>query len=302
MLTQVKSLAMASEEQEETVEGSGHTEPSAEAAPVIEPRKESEQPNPCWSERITEEFRLRQARPLGLAEYDDRQLEPDYNGSEAGRSAGYRSVEVISARAASPLPTGEAQGPSGTAREGVSSDVPSVSSRSRSPIREDFASMKEMLVSFGGAIASLAEEHRTTQRRSARVEELKSGSNSSMRTGREEGEGEGAGVGSVHTPVGPQVFSLDEGDILRAEAEGRDGILPLEDWVQDSVRLEDIPLDPPVYDNVSNQQEIISGGLNQVNPGMMYRDPGFDAHNLAQAGVGGFQRRKGFEVHTIRPR
>ena len=232
---------MASDELGNTTEGSGHLEPAVEVATAEEPRGESELPNPFWSERATEEFRLRQARPLELAEYDDRQLEPDYNGSEAERSAGYRSVDVVSARAASPLPTGEAQGLLGAPREGVSSGVPSVSSRSRSPIREDFATMKELLVSFGGAIASLAEEHRTTQQRLARVEELKSGSNSSMRTGREDGEVEGAGIENVLIPVGPQVFYLDEGDRLKEDSTRREGGLPLEDWEQPPLRLEDIP-------------------------------------------------------------
>ena len=51
----------------------------------------TEQPNPFWSERASDEFRLQQARPLQLAEYDDRQAEPDY-GSDTARSGGYASV------------------------------------------------------------------------------------------------------------------------------------------------------------------------------------------------------------------
>ena len=55
----------------------------------------TDQPNPFWSERASDEFRLRQARPLGLAEFDDVQLEPDYQASEAGRSAGYASARLL---------------------------------------------------------------------------------------------------------------------------------------------------------------------------------------------------------------
>ena len=62
--------------------------------------------------------------------------------------------------------------------------------------------MRELLVSFGGAIASLAEEQRYTQQRLARVEEARSGSNSSMRTGREDYDSGNARVGDLG--VGPQ--------------------------------------------------------------------------------------------------
>ena len=60
------------------------------AAEVVEP-------NPFWSDRAADEFRLQRARPLGLAEYDDQQLEPEY-GSEAGHSAGFASVAAPSGR------------------------------------------------------------------------------------------------------------------------------------------------------------------------------------------------------------
>ena len=196
------------------------------------------QPNPFWSERATEEFRLRQARPLGLAEYDDRLLEPDYAASDTARSGGYRSVEAASARAQSPLPHGGEQQPAGTSQGRVSSGVPSVSSRSRSPVREDYASMRDLLVSFGGAIASLAEEQRHTQRRLARVEEARSGSNSSMRTGREDNDSGTARVGDLG--VGPQYYRIGE-EQLDNPRSLRSGMLPIEDWVQEPTRLFDIP-------------------------------------------------------------
>ena len=211
-----------------------------EESPPIEGTVEGtgeEQPHPFWSERATEEFRLRQARPLGLAEYDDRSLEPDYAASDTVRSGGYRSVEAASVRAQSPLPLGSEQRPAGTSQGRVSSSVPSVSSRSRSPAREDFISMRE-LVSFGGAIASLAEEQRYTQQRLARVEEARSGSNSSMLTGREDNDSAAARVGDLG--VGPQYYRIGDKD----RDEPRDlgsGLLGLEDWVQAPMRLEDIP-------------------------------------------------------------
>ena len=80
--TQVKSLEGLSH---------GTSEPARESTQEAA-TSGSEQPNPFWSERASDEFRLRQSRPLGLAEFDDVQLEPDYQASEAGRSAGYASV------------------------------------------------------------------------------------------------------------------------------------------------------------------------------------------------------------------
>ena len=196
-----------------------------------------EQPNPFWSDRAAEEFRLRQARPLGLAEYDDRQLEPDYAASDAARS-GYRSLEAASAREQSPPTQGGERPQAGTSQGRVSSGVPSVSSRSRSPAREDYASMRELLVSFGGAIASLAEEQRNTQQRLARVEEARSGSCSSMRTGREDNDSSHARVGDLG--VGPQYYRIGDEEMNEPRSL-RSGMLPLEDWVQEPVRLIDLP-------------------------------------------------------------
>ena len=91
----------------------------------------AEEPNPFWSERATEEFRLRQARPLGLAEYDERQLEPEY-GSEAGHSAGFASAAAMSMRASSPVPVRGSEGSSEARLSQAASNPPSVTSRSRS--------------------------------------------------------------------------------------------------------------------------------------------------------------------------
>ena len=101
--------------------------------------------------------------------------------------------------------------------------------------------MKELLVSFGGAIVSLAEEHRHTQQRLARVEEAHSGSNSSMRTGREDNDS--GTVRATDLGAGPQFYQIGEEE---SEPLGglRSGVLPLEDWVQEPFRLQDIPAAP----------------------------------------------------------
>ena len=52
---------------DETVQGGQEDEVPGEAEAPTE-RTAAEQPNPFWSEQATEEFRLRQARTLGLAE------------------------------------------------------------------------------------------------------------------------------------------------------------------------------------------------------------------------------------------
>ena len=63
-------------------EATGEPEAAMEQAATEVPRAVAELPNPFWSDRATDEFILRQARPLELAEYDDRQIEPDYAASE----------------------------------------------------------------------------------------------------------------------------------------------------------------------------------------------------------------------------
>ena len=254
------------------------------------PRAAVELPNPFWSDRATEEFILRQARPLGLAEYDDQQLEPDYAASEAARSGGFRSLEAVSVRAQSPVPrAGErpsAEVPPGRA----SSSVPSVSSRSRSPAREDYASMRELLVSVGGAIASLAEEHRHTQQRLARVEETRSGSNSSMRTGREDNDSGNGRI--VDLGVGPQFYQIGEDD---SEQRGvvRSRGPPLEDWVQEPVRLRDVPVESVVLPQGvprSYGPELFSGtdllGL-EYRRDTLALEAGAGSSGLAQVGIQG---------------
>ena len=228
---------------DETVQGGQEDEIPGEPEDSAE-RTAAEQPNPFWSERATEEFRLRQARPLGLAEYDDQLLEPDYAASETARSGGFRSLEAASIRAQGPHLQGSERQQAENSQGRVSSGVPSVSSRSRSPAREDYATMRELLMSFGGAIASLAEEQRHTQQRLARVEETRSGSNSSMRTGREDNESGNARVEDLG--VGPQFYQIGEEEI--DEPRGlRSGMFPIEDWVQEFRRLSDLPLEPSPF-------------------------------------------------------
>ena len=122
----------------------------------------SPQPNPFWSERVAEEFRIRKARPLELAEYDDEQAEPDYFGCEAGRSAGFASIAAASVRAASPAPGNASRVASEVQASNSVSNPPWVTSRSRSPAREDLPSVRELIVTLGGAIVNLADEQRTT--------------------------------------------------------------------------------------------------------------------------------------------
>ena len=68
---------MEQEVSEEPTDPGGRDEGEREGTESL-----ADRPNPFWSDRATEEFLLRQARPLGLAEYDDRQLEPDYAVSD----------------------------------------------------------------------------------------------------------------------------------------------------------------------------------------------------------------------------
>ena len=74
------------------------------ASPRLEASTGSDNPNPFWSDRAIEEFRIRQARPLALAEFDEEQREPEYFGSEAGRSGEFASATGLSLRASSPAP------------------------------------------------------------------------------------------------------------------------------------------------------------------------------------------------------
>ena len=204
------------------------------------PRAASE-PNPFWSERVADEFRLQQARPLQLAEFDDQQLEPEY-GSEAGRSGGYVSALALSARAASPAPVRGSESSSEARLSGVVSNAPSVTSMSRSPPREEMPGVRELLVSLGNAVAGLAEEQRNTQRRLSVVEEIRSASTSSMRTGREGVENDGGQFGVGDSGVGPQFFQIGDADWVEP-CGSRSGMLTLEDWVQAPMRLEDVPRD-----------------------------------------------------------
>ena len=111
----------------------------------------SQEPNPFWSDRAVEEFRLQQARPLQLSEFDDRQLEPEY-GSEAGRSVGYVSALAPSVRVDSPAPVQRGESSSEARHSGAVSSAPSITSRSRSPTREDTPGVRELLVSLGNAV------------------------------------------------------------------------------------------------------------------------------------------------------
>ena len=73
--------------------------------------------------------------------------------------------------------------------------------------------MRELLLTFGGAIANLAEEQRNTQRRLARVEEIRSASDSSMRTGREATDNESGHYERSGVTPDTQFFALtDEGE------------------------------------------------------------------------------------------
>ena len=106
------------------------------ASPGTEAASGSENPNPFWSDRAVEEFRIRQARPLGLAEFDEEQREPEYFGSENGRSAGFASATGLSVRASSPVPARGSETSSDSRRSNAVSNAPSLTSRSRSPTRE----------------------------------------------------------------------------------------------------------------------------------------------------------------------
>ena len=230
----------------ELTEGSVSSSGQVAADPEGERARSAEEPNPFCSERATEEFRLRQARPLGLAEFDDRQLEPEY-GSEAGRSVGFASAAAVSLRASSPVPVRGSEVSSEARVSQAASNAASVTSRSRSPAREELLGVRELLVSLGNAVAGLAEEQRATQQRLSIVEEIRSGSTSSMRTGREAVELDSGQVGIGDHGLGAQFFQIGDGEPME-DRSLRSGMLPLEDWVQDSVGLEDIPDGPPAFE------------------------------------------------------
>ena len=253
----------------------------------MEPTRSSDEPNPFWSERATEEFRIRQARPLGLAEYDDEHVEPQYYGSEAGNSAGFASAAGPSVRGATTprVLTGEAR--SEARASDSASNGPSLTSRSRSPVREELASFRDLLVSLGGAVSTLVEEHRNTQERLARVEEVRSGSTSSMRTGRERGDSDGGYVGHGFLEAAPQHFAI--GDEELAEPRGLcSGMLPIEDWVQGPIKLEDIPRDS--MREPMGEPETYGPRLLQVSQGLHSAQVGarsdFGSQGLHSAQVG----------------
>ena len=259
-------------------------EPSAQ---TVEPTRSSDEPNPFWSERATEEFRIRQARPLGLAEYDDEHVEPQYYGSEAGNSAGFASAAGPSVRGATTprVLTGEAR--SEARASDSASNGPSLTSRSRSPVREELATFRDLLVSLGGAVSTLVEEHRNTQERLARVEEVRSGSTSSMRTGRERGDSDGGYVGHGFLEAAPQHFAI--GDEELAEPRGLcSGMLPIEDWVQGPIKLEDIPRDS--MREPMGEPETYGPRLLQVSQGLHSAQVGarsdFGSQGLHSAQVG----------------
>ena len=100
--------------------------------------------------------------------------------------------------------------------------------------------MRELLVSLGHAVAGLAEEQRNTQRRLAVVEEGRSGSSSSMRTGREGVEAELVQVEMSELSSATQYFCIGGSEQGVIPGSGS-GPLTMEDWVQQPVRIRDIP-------------------------------------------------------------
>ena len=233
---------MESSEQQLESDSIAATNPENEqSSPGREAASSSENPNPFWSQRVIDEFRIRQARPLGLAEYDEQEREPEYFGSENGQSLGFASAAGLSVRASSPIPAKGSETSSDSRRSNAAvSNAPSVTSRSRSPTREEIPAIRDLLVSLGSAVAGLAEEQRQTRQRLSVVEEIRSGSTSSMRTGREVGEQDSGNVVDGDLGVGPQVFQIGDADPEEGH-DMRSGVLPLEDWVQAPVKIGDIP-------------------------------------------------------------
>ena len=251
-----------------------------------------EEPNPFWSERASDEFRLQRARPLQLAEFDDRQLDPGYE-SDTGLSGGFISAVAPSIRVASPIPARGSE-TSSEARHSVAvSNAPSGTSRSRSPMREELPGVRELLVSLGNAVAGLAEEQRNTQRRLAVVEEIRSGSSSSMRTGREGVEVEVGQIGFGCEGMGTQFFQI--GDVDPGDCRNlRSGVLTLEDWAQPPLRLEDIsresrllgPVGVPESYGPALGQGIAGASSAQAGPGCSALGQGIAGASSAQAGPG----------------
>ena len=106
-----------------------------------------------------------------------------------------------------------------------------MTSRSRSPNREEIPAIRDLLASLGNVVAGLAEEQRQTRQRLAVVEEIRSGSTSSMRTGREGGELDSGNVVTEGLGVGPQMFEIGDRELEEGE-DVRAGRLALEDWIQ----------------------------------------------------------------------
>ena len=129
--------------------------------------------------------------------------------------------------------------------------------------------MRELLLTSGGAIANLAEEQRNTQRRLARVEEIRSASDSSMRTGREATDNESGHNERSGVTHDTQFCALaDEGET--EDRSLRTGMLPVEDWVQESVNLRDVPElgasveDPRSSPMVYSNEGVVSGTFDHV--------------------------------------
>ena len=257
-----------------------------------------EEPNPFCSERASDEFRLQRARPLQLAEFDDRQLDPGYE-SDTGLSGGFISAVAPSVQIASPVPARGSETSSEARHSVAASNAPSGTSRSRSPMREELPGVRELLVSLGNAVAGLAEEQRNTQRRLAVVEEIRSGSSSSMRTGREGVEAEVGQVGIGYEGMGTQFFQISDGDPGDSRSL-RSGMLTLEDWVQAPLRLEDIPREsrligpigvPESYGPVS--VETIGPRVTSAQVGAALPGPGCSAIGQGIAGASSAQAGPG---------
>ena len=207
---------------------------SNQTSPAREAASGSDNPNPLWSEHAIEEYRIRQARPLELAEFDEEQREPEYFGAEARRSVGFVSAAGLSLRGSSFAPARGSETSSDSRRSNVVSNAPSIASRSRSPPREEIPAIRDLLVSLGSAVAGLAEEQRQARQRLFVVEEIRSGSTSSIRTGWEGGELDSGNVavGDLlgDLGVGPQFFQLGDTDPEEHRGLGL-SMLTLEDWV-----------------------------------------------------------------------
>ena len=140
----------------------------------------------------------------------------------------------------SPVPARGSETSSDSRRSNALSNAPSMTSRSRSPTREDMPAIRDLLASLGSAVAGLAEEQRQTRQRLSVVEEIRSGSTSSMRTGREGAELDSGNAVIGDLGVGPQMFQIGEGEGEELRDFRLEGFA-LEDWEQLPLRLEDVP-------------------------------------------------------------